>query len=155
MVRHLQKYLLVFVAVVMGALVFVPSVSAIDTSTLVDCSDAQIAKSTVCKQIVSQKSIWDIWKNIINAAIYIAAIIAVIMLILGGIRYAISNGDVKAIAFAKNTIMYAIIGLVIAFAAYATVNWVIGALNGPSQAAPINNPETCQNTPNGGVKICE
>ena len=62
----------------------------------------------------------------------IVGIIAVIMLIIGGIRYVISGGDSKKVTDAKNTVLYAIIGLVIAFLAFAIVNFVISAL--PSSA---------------------
>ena len=50
------------------------------------------------------------------------------MLIYGGIRYVLSSGDSGAVQNAKNTIMYAIIGLVIAILAYAIVNFVIGSI---------------------------
>jgi hypothetical protein len=49
------------------------------------------------------------------------------MLILGGIRYTVSQGDSSAITSAKNTILYAIIGIVVAILAFAAVNFVIGS----------------------------
>ena len=52
-----------------------------------------------------------------------------IMLIIGGIKYVVSGGDAKKVTDAKNTVLYAIIGLVIAFLAFAIVNFVIGAFN--------------------------
>lgn len=69
-----------------------------------------------------------VFKQITNTILYIVGIIAVIMLIIGGIKYVISGGDAKKVTDAKNTILYAIIGLVIAFFAYAIVNFVISAL---------------------------
>ena len=50
------------------------------------------------------------------------------MLIIGGIRYVVSGGDSKKVTDAKNTILYAIIGLIICFLAFAIVNFVIAAL---------------------------
>ena len=47
------------------------------------------------------------------------------MMIIGGIRYVISNGDSSQITSAKNTIMYAVIGLVVALLAYAIVNFIV------------------------------
>lgn len=64
----------------------------------------------------------------LNLFIYIIGAVAIIMLILGGLRYVLSGGDPKATQDAKNTIVYAIIGLVVAIAAYAFVNYVITAL---------------------------
>lgn len=69
-----------------------------------------------------------VFKKVTNVILYIVGIIAVIMLIIGGIKYVISGGDAKKVTDAKNTILYAIIGLVIAFLAFAIVNFVISAL---------------------------
>jgi len=66
-----------------------------------------------------------IFKTVVNIMLFIIGALSVIMLIWGGIRYATSAGNSAAVTSAKNTIMYAIIGLVIAFLAYAVVNWVL------------------------------
>ena len=60
--------------------------------------------------------------------LFIIGAISVIMLIIGGIRYTLSGGDSGNVTAAKNTILYAIIGLVVAFLAFAIVNWVLGAV---------------------------
>ena len=75
------------------------------------------------------------FRQITNTILYIVGIIAVIMLIIGGIRYLVSGGDSKKVTDAKNTVLYAIIGLVIAVFAYAIVNFVISAL-------PTSNKQT-------------
>lgn len=69
-----------------------------------------------------------VFKQVTNTILYIVGIIAVIMLIIGGIRYITSGGDAKKVTDAKNTVLYAIIGLVIALLAFAIVNFVISAL---------------------------
>ena len=69
-----------------------------------------------------------VFKQVTNTILYIVGIIAVIMLIIGGIKYVISGGVAKKVTDAKNTVLYAIIGLVIAFLAFAIVNFVISAL---------------------------
>jgi glucose uptake protein GlcU len=58
--------------------------------------------------------------------LFILGIIAVIMIILGGIRYTTSAGDASRVKAAKDTIMYSIVGLVVAMLAFAIVNFVIG-----------------------------
>lgn len=62
--------------------------------------------------------------NIINIMLFVIGILCVIMIIWGGIRYTISNGASDKVKDAKNTILYAVVGLVIAIIAYALVNWV-------------------------------
>ena len=69
-----------------------------------------------------------VFKKVTNTILYIVGIIAVIMLIIGGIRYVTSGGDAKKVTDAKNTVLYAIIGLVISLLAFAIVNFVILAL---------------------------
>ena len=69
-----------------------------------------------------------VFRQITNTILYIVGIIAVIMLIWGGIRYVVSGGDSKKVTDAKNTVLYAIIGLIISFLAFAIVNFVISAL---------------------------
>lgn len=66
--------------------------------------------------------------GVINVLLYIVGAAAVIMLIVGGLRYITSGGDAQAATAAKNTIMYAIIGLIVALLAYAIVNFVLGKL---------------------------
>jgi hypothetical protein len=50
------------------------------------------------------------------------------MLIFGGIRYIVSDGDQNNVTAAKNTILYAIIGIIVALLAYAAVNFVTTSL---------------------------
>ena len=70
-------------------------------------------------------SLTDSIKLVVNVLLFIAGTIAVIMIILGGIRYVLSNGDSSQITGAKNTVLYSVIGLVVALLAYAIVNFVV------------------------------
>ena len=69
-----------------------------------------------------------IFTSIVNVALFLIGAISVIMIIYGGIRYTISGGEAKNVKTAKDTIMYAIVGLVVAILAYAIVNFVIAKL---------------------------
>lgn len=63
--------------------------------------------------------------TISDVLIFVLGAVAVVMIIVGGVRYVTSNGDQNAVTGAKNTIMYAIIGIVIALISYAIVKFVI------------------------------
>lgn len=63
--------------------------------------------------------------GILNAIIGIAGLVAVIFIIVGGINYMTSAGDTAKLQKGKNTIIYALIGLVICALSFAIVNWVI------------------------------
>ncbi len=77
-------------------------------------------------------------KSIVNVLLYVLGAIAVIMIVIGGIRYALSGGDSNSVTGAKNTILYAVVGLVVAMLAYAIVNWVIGAFK-PADPQPTGS----------------
>ncbi|MGO3702330.1 MAG: pilin [Candidatus Saccharimonadales bacterium] len=66
-----------------------------------------------------------IFKQVTNVLLFLIGAVSVIMLIYGGIRYTISGGDQGSVTAAKNTILYAIIGIIVALIAYAVVNFVI------------------------------
>jgi Type IV secretion system pilin len=66
-----------------------------------------------------------VFRQITNVLLFIIGAISVIMLIIGGIRYVVSGGDSSAVTAAKNTILYAVIGIIVALLAYALVNFVI------------------------------
>lgn len=68
-----------------------------------------------------------IFKTITNVLLFIIGAIAVIMLIIGGIRYVVSAGDQAAVTGAKNTILYSVVGIIVALLAYAVVNFVVAA----------------------------
>ena len=55
---------------------------------------------------------------------YGIGIISVVMIIIGGIRYATSGGNAEKVKSAKNTILYAVVGLAVALLALAIVNFV-------------------------------
>ena len=67
---------------------------------------------------------------IINVVLGLVGLVAVVMLILGGIQYTTSSGDAAKVKKAKDTILYGIIGLVVALLAFAIVNFVLGNIFG-------------------------
>ena len=67
----------------------------------------------------------DLVKNVVNIFLYAVGVLSVIMLIWGGIRYTTSAGDCNKVQSAKNTVLYAVVGLVVAILAWAIVNMVI------------------------------
>jgi hypothetical protein len=75
-----------------------------------------------------------IFVTVTNILLFLIGAISVVMLILGGIRYVLSAGDQAAVTSAKNTILYAIIGIIVAFLAYAAVIFVTTQLE--HSAAP-------------------
>ncbi len=73
-----------------------------------------------------------IFKKITDIMLFAVGILSVIMLIVGGMHYVISGGKKESVASAKNTILYAIVGLIVALLSYAIVNFVVNVLMGGS-----------------------
>ncbi len=67
-------------------------------------------------------------RNVVNILLFIIGAVAVIMIVIGGIKYTTSNGDQGSVKSAKDTILYSVVGIIVAFMAYAIVNFVISRL---------------------------
>lgn len=65
---------------------------------------------------------------IINVVVGIIGFVAVAMIVMGGIGFATSQGDAGKTTKARNTILYGVVGLVVAMLAFAVVNFVLGAI---------------------------
>lgn len=63
---------------------------------------------------------------VINILLYVLGIISVVMIVIGGIRFTTSNGDPASTKTARMTIIYSVVGLVVAILSYAIVNLVVG-----------------------------
>jgi len=69
-------------------------------------------------------------KTVINVFSIVVGVVAVIMIIIGGFRYITSGGDSSNVSGAKNTIIYAIIGLVVVALAQFIVQFVVNKVTG-------------------------
>ena len=86
---------------------------------------ADISKSTCDGKTSTDGSTFaGIITNVINILSILVGAVSVIMLIVGGFRYIISNGDSNSTKGAKDTIMYALIGLIIVLFAQVIVRFV-------------------------------
>ncbi len=73
-----------------------------------------------------------IFVNIFSAII---GVIAVVMIIYGGVKYITSGGESSNVSSAKNTIVYAVIGLIVVALAQFIVQFVLDKVNSPNGAA--------------------
>ena len=121
-----MKQIIIALALVvgMGALAAPVSVGAVDVfqpcttggSTGAVCA----GKGENAKKIIG---------TIVNTLLFLVGVTSVIVIIIGGIMYTTSGGDSGGVTKAKNTILYAVVGLVVAFMAFAIVNWVVKAFS--------------------------
>jgi hypothetical protein len=101
--------------------VALPSPNAAAINVFSQC--ASNSTSAVCK--ARGDSLGPMIQIVINILLYVLGAVAVVMIIIGGIRYTTSNGESSAIASAKNTILYSVVGLVVAIMSYTIVNFVV------------------------------
>lgn len=81
---------------------------------------------------VHLQSIWDVWligAAIIEMLIRVAAMIAIVMIVWGGVRYIQSRGDPNNTKQALNTILAAVGGLVISVVATVMISFIAGSIN--------------------------
>jgi ABC-type Na+ efflux pump permease subunit len=129
--KMFRKSIIIPVAMVMavGVGLFGASAAFAAPPTLTDVADGT-STPTDFKGEGQPTTLFDgtdaIIPRVINLMLFVVGILAVIMLIYGGIRYVISGGSEKGVAAGKNTILYAIIGLIVAILGYAIVGWIVG-----------------------------
>lgn len=104
-----------------GGAALIPAQNAAAINVFDQCKNN--ADAAVCK--AKGDTVGPLIQTVINILLYILGAVAVVMIVIGGIRYTTSNGDSGAITSAKNTILYAVIGLIVAILAYSIVNFVL------------------------------
>lgn len=137
MIQTLKKNIALLITAVVVALsagIMVPAPSsAVDLNDRLSCGANELGVSTVSGCETSNEaadtSIDELITNIVNIFSVIVGVIAVIMIIIGGFRYVTSGGDSSNVTSAKNTIMYAIIGLIIVALAQIIVRFVLNQSN--------------------------
>jgi len=92
------------------------------------CPPGVVVDSALCKAAQGKDTLFGpggIWNRILNAITFGVGAIAVIVIIIGAVRYGLSAGDQSAVTGAKNTIIYALVALIVAVMANALVNFVL------------------------------
>ena len=91
------------------------------------CAELKRIDPTACDE-ESSAILQRIVKPIMQVLSILVGAVSVVVLIAAGLLYVISAGDANNVKRAKDAILYAIIGLVIAFSAQAIVTFVLGAV---------------------------
>ena len=121
----MKKVLLAFGLIFAFATPIVMTSNVLDNQAHAEGAADLIQKGADSTGQKDSRSAGDLAKDFVNIMLFAVGILAVIMLIWGGIRYVLSGGDSGAVSSAKKTILYAVVGLIVAILAYAIVNFVI------------------------------
>lgn len=92
------------------------------------CAGANL-DNTGCVTGQGESQITNAVKTAVNLLSFLVAIIAVIMLIIGGLKYITSSGDSSSTTSARNTIIYAVVGIAVASLAQFIVKFVLGRVS--------------------------
>lgn len=125
--KKMSAAVLVLAAFMLSLGLAMPALAQVDATTGSISEGAESVKpSDSATNLFGENSVF---LTVTNVALFVIGAVAVIMLIIGGVRYVVSAGDQAAVTGAKNTIMYAVIGIVVAFLSYAAVNFVSSQLS--------------------------
>ena len=109
--------------------VFTPAVSAANGIDI--CSNGN-ENSVYCKnKNTGETQVNGIIKTIVEVLLMAVGAISIIMIVIGGILFALSSGDTQKAAKARSTILYAVVGLIVSVFASAIVNFVFDGFNKP------------------------
>lgn len=76
------------------------------------------------QQIPTLRCIFPLFDNIVTAALIFAGIVALLFIIFAGIKLIRSAGDQKQVQGARQTLTYAIIGLILIFLSFFFINTI-------------------------------
>lgn len=135
MLQKIKTYVLALAALItFSAPALVPIAVYADTTTQQGiCTGVNAATDTGNCGGNGGLQLGDIAQRIVNILSIIVGIVAVIMIIFGGFRYITSGGDSGNVSSAKNTLIYAIVGLIIVALAQVIVHFVIQGVSSGSQ----------------------
>ena len=107
--------------------------SVLSTASLSGSVSAQVSKGidTATTSEMQGKSIdgdSGLIKTVVNILLWAVGILSVIMIIFSGFRYITSSGDASKTKSAQSTLIYSVVGLIVAIMAWAIVNMVIKRL---------------------------
>lgn len=110
--------------IVFAGLLGVSSLAA--ASLLTSDASAQVSSgiNAATTSEMQGKSVNNTVGSIVNILLWVVGILSVTMIVWSGFKYITSAGDTSKLASAKSTLIYAVVGLIIAIMAYAIVNFV-------------------------------
>lgn len=122
--NKLKLFIAGFMLAVFGLVAVVPATTTLALDPLAICDNGANSDNEICKSKTTDTAP-NLIKTIVNTLLFLVGALAVIMIIWSGITYVTSTGDSGKVTRAKNTLLYSVVGLIVAFLAYAIVNWVL------------------------------
>lgn len=129
--NYIRNVILAFLLVASMFILVPATAGAADIQgSLCEGANLEVGSTAGCTDQNSQAKVNTTITWVINVFSIIVGVVAVIMIIVGGLKYITSNGDSNNVTSAKNTILYAIIGLVVVALAQFVVRFVLSKTAG-------------------------
>ena len=126
--KHMFTSLRILTILIFGSIIVAPLAVGALTPKEAACSGAGLAAGSGdsgCTAAPGSPTPDSLVKRGLNLFSAIIGIVAVVMIMVGGLKYITSQGDATSTASAKNTILYAAIGLVVVALAQVIVRFVL------------------------------
>jgi hypothetical protein len=114
----------------------------------IQCGACDAAGSASCDSSAAPKTLNDTIKEIIDILSVIGGAAAVVMIVIAGFRFVTSGGNAESTKSARNTIIYAVIGLVVIALAQIIVHFTLNTVIDTNTGSPAHN-SSGTNCPNG------
>lgn len=125
--KRIKLLIISFAALLSLSSAMVPATVLADTPKSVVCQS--LDSGADCNKTSNNSlDLNKVIKLVLNILSVVVGIAAVIMMVIGGMRYITSGGDSNNVSSAKNTIIYALVGLVIVAVAQLIVKFVLNSL---------------------------
>ena len=127
--------ILLIAAAFFGSLLTAPSQMAYADAFNAACEDPKLSEALKAEagcfngnEEAEGKKTGQVVQYVVGIIVGLTGTVALVFIIIGGIHYMTATGDANKLKKAKDTILYAVIGLVISGLAFAITNWIISIL---------------------------
>ena len=121
----LRTMILIVFLVGFGFVLSVNTLVMADSKTQLCQGIKELSTGSNCSTVTQANTVDSVVKTGVDFLSYVLGLVAVIMIIVGGLKFVLSGGDANKVADAKKTIIYAIVGIVIAVLAVTIVHLVM------------------------------
>lgn len=122
-----MKKTVVSIAIMICAVLGLATLSTVSLSNNVSAQVSDGIGAATTSEMEGRKIDGDsgLVKSVVNILLWVIGILSIIMIIFSGIRYVTSAGDASKTKAAQNTLIYSVVGLIVAIMAWAIVDLVV------------------------------
>lgn len=121
----MNKVTKVFIGLAVALVIGVSTLAVTQSAHAIDVDPCKNTVNTGFALCNDKATPEDVIKTVINILLFLIGAVAVVVIIIAGLRYTTSGGNANGVSAAKNMLLYAVVGLIVAIFAFAIVNWIV------------------------------